>query len=63
LGDQSGKLSMLVLENDGVNVTNLHLETLGDITIPSTLSYLDNSVVYVGSTYGDCRKYTITYCL
>lgn len=55
LGDTLGNLHMLVLSNDGQRVVGLKLEALGRISTPSTLSYLDSGVVFVGSLYGDSQ--------
>lgn len=55
LGDHLGFLYALVLAHlDGV-VTGLALEKLGQTSQASTLSYLDNGVVYVGSCFGDSQ--------
>ncbi|XP_076310101.1 LOW QUALITY PROTEIN: DNA damage-binding protein pic [Tachypleus tridentatus] len=60
LGDMAGRLFVLLLEReermDGTMlVKDLKLELLGEITIPECLTYLDNSVVYVGSRLGDSQ--------
>ena len=31
----------------------LNIKLLGETSIASTISYLDNALVYIGSTYGD----------
>ena len=55
LGDHLGFLHVLVLAHlDGV-VTGLALEKLGQTSQASTLSYLDNGIVYVGSCFGDSQ--------
>lgn len=36
-------------------VTGLKIELLGETSIASTISYLDNAFVYVGSSYGDSQ--------
>lgn len=58
LGDHKGQLSMLILESSpaapGI-VTRLSMEPLGETSIPSTLSYLDNGFVFVGSHFGDSQ--------
>ena len=56
LGDQLGGLYLLVLSYDGQNVLGLKLQQLGQTTIPSTIAYLDNGVVFVGSTMGDSQQ-------
>lgn len=38
-------------------VTGLKIELLGETSIASTISYLDNAVVYVGSSYGDSQVF------
>lgn len=60
LGDMSGRLFMLFLEKhtlpDGnVEVKDLKVELLGEISIPHCVSYLDNGVVFVGSALGDSQ--------
>lgn len=55
LGDQNGTLCILLLDHDGHNLRNLKLEYVGETNIPSTISYLDNGVVYIGSTFGDSQ--------
>ena len=48
-------LHLLVLVHDRSRVHALKLEPLGHTSIASSLSYLDNGVVYVGSAYGDSQ--------
>ena len=36
-------------------VTGLKVEYLGETSIASSISYLDNGVVYVGSRFGDSQ--------
>eukprot|EP00026_Physarum_polycephalum_P001286 Phypoly_transcript_01287.p1 GENE.Phypoly_transcript_01287~~Phypoly_transcript_01287.p1 ORF type:complete len:1113 (+),score=155.47 Phypoly_transcript_01287:258-3341(+) len=55
LGDLLGVLYVLVLQNDGNRILDLKLERLGETSIASTISYLDNGVVYIGSFYGDSQ--------
>jgi len=60
LGDMSGRLFMLFLEKqilaDGsTEVKDLKVELLGETSIPHCLTYLDNGVVFVGSTLGDSQ--------
>jgi len=38
-------------------VSALNVELLGETSAASTLSYLDNGVVFVGSSYGDSQVY------
>lgn len=56
-GDIRGHLYILLLEHDSENnkITGLKLERLGVTSIPSSISYLDNGVIYVGSQYGDSQ--------
>jgi DNA damage-binding protein 1 len=54
LSDVAGVLYLLVLErNSAGTVTGLKLEPLGETTAASALCYLDNRVVYVGSSSGN----------
>ncbi len=55
LGDHLGFLYVLVLASNGGSVTGMTLEKLGQTSQASTLSYLDNGVVYVGSAFGDSQ--------
>uniref|UniRef100_A0A1D1ZT42 DNA damage-binding protein 1 n=1 Tax=Auxenochlorella protothecoides TaxID=3075 RepID=A0A1D1ZT42_AUXPR len=57
LGDFRGELLLLVLERNGPSksVTGLHIERLGRTSQPSTISYLDAGVVYIGSACGDSQ--------
>lgn len=55
LGDYVGNLYLLVLQHDGEHVAGLKLEPLGRTSAPSTLTYLDNGVVFVGSSGGDSQ--------
>eukprot|EP00053_Salpingoeca_punica_P018619 m.183179 g.183179 ORF g.183179 m.183179 type:complete len:1098 (+) comp17470_c0_seq1:86-3379(+) len=55
LADTQGNLYMLVVLSSGNAVTGLQLETLGSTSIASSLSYLDDGVVYVGSLFGDSQ--------
>lgn len=51
-----GGLHMLVLEGRAQNnVTDLVLQHLGTTSHPSSLVYLDDGVVYVGSSLGDSQ--------
>lgn len=36
-------------------VESIEVETLGSCSVPSTLAYLDEGVVHVGSVYGDSQ--------
>ncbi|XP_076896669.1 DNA damage-binding protein 1-like [Bidens hawaiensis] len=55
LGDLSGLLHLLVIVHEKEKVTGLKIELLGETSIASTISYLDNAFVYVGSSYGDSQ--------
>ncbi|XP_065222979.1 DNA damage-binding protein 1 [Planococcus citri] len=60
LGDMSGHLLMLLLiteENaDGtIKVKKPKVEVLGEISIPESITYLDNSVLFIGSRLGDSQ--------
>ncbi|KAL6499676.1 DNA damage-binding protein 1a [Orobanche gracilis] len=55
LGDLTGLLSLLVITQEEEKVTGLKIEPLGETSIASTISYLDNAFVYVGSSYGDSQ--------
>lgn len=66
LGDSRGRLLMLFLDfqeamDTGVtSLTGMRLEVLGDTSIPYCLSYLDNGVVFIGSTMGDSQLVKLT---
>jgi len=53
LGDSFGGLYVLVLNHD--RGWDLKVEKLGETSISSSISYLDNGVVFVGSSYGDSQ--------
>ncbi|KAK0578137.1 hypothetical protein LWI29_005699 [Acer saccharum] len=55
LGDHAGHLHLLVITHEKEKVTGLKIELLGETSIASTISYLDNAVVYIGSSYGDSQ--------
>ncbi|KAI3824589.1 hypothetical protein L1987_06052 [Smallanthus sonchifolius] len=55
LGDLSGLLHLLVIVHEKEKVTGLKIELLGETSVASTISYLDNAFVYVGSSYGDSQ--------
>ncbi|XP_024030431.1 DNA damage-binding protein 1 isoform X1 [Morus notabilis] len=59
LGDYNGLLQLLVITHEkekcSCRVTGLKIELLGETSIASTISYLDNAVVYIGSSYGDSQ--------
>ncbi|KAF0696243.1 hypothetical protein As57867_012953, partial [Aphanomyces stellatus] len=55
LADQFGLLQVVALQHTGKEVTGISLDVLGETSIASTISYLDNGVVFVGSAYGDSQ--------
>ncbi|CAI5722603.1 unnamed protein product [Hyaloperonospora brassicae] len=55
LADQYGTLSVVALQLTEKEVSGVHLEVLGETSIASCLSYLDNGVVFIGSTFGDSQ--------
>ncbi|KFK28706.1 hypothetical protein AALP_AA7G036100 [Arabis alpina] len=55
LGDDTGLLHLLVIIHEKEKVTGLQIELLGETSIASSISYLDNGVVFVGSSYGDSQ--------
>lgn len=55
LGDHMGNLSVLVLKRDAEAVIDLKLERLGETSCASSIAYLDNGVVFVGSLFGDSQ--------
>ncbi|GMJ12602.1 damaged DNA binding protein 1A [Hibiscus trionum] len=55
LGDHAGLLHLLVITHEKEKVTGLKMELLGETSIASTISYLDNAVVFIGSSYGDSQ--------
>lgn len=63
MGDYLGQLYLLALLHDDVSVLSLQLELLGSITPPASLSYLDNGVVFIGSTCGDSQLVSISHHL
>ncbi|PHT38891.1 DNA damage-binding protein 1, partial [Capsicum baccatum] len=55
LGDHHGLLHLLVITHEKEKVTGLKIELLGETSIASTISYLDNAFVFIGSSYGDSQ--------
>ncbi|KAH8952399.1 hypothetical protein BDL97_09G083300 [Sphagnum fallax] len=55
LSDHNGMLYLLVITHDKERVLGLKVEALGETSAASSLSYLDNGVVYIGSSYGDSQ--------
>lgn len=60
LSDHTGVLHLLVITHDKERVLGLKIEQLGETSAASTLSYLDNGVVFVGSSYGDSQLVKLT---
>ncbi|CAN0877348.1 DNA damage-binding protein 1a [Linum grandiflorum] len=55
LGDHAGLIHLLVITHEKEKVTGLKIELLGESSVPSTISYLDNAFVYIGSSFGDSQ--------
>ena len=55
LGDLRGELYILLLNHESSQIVGLKLEKLGETSIPNTIAYLDNGVVFIGSLYGDSQ--------
>lgn len=55
LGDYRGLLLVLVLNLENYKVSNVMIDHLGTTSIPNSINYLDNGVVFVGSLYGDSQ--------
>uniref|UniRef100_A0A6N2MA95 DNA damage-binding protein 1 n=1 Tax=Salix viminalis TaxID=40686 RepID=A0A6N2MA95_SALVM len=55
LGDHAGLLHLLVITHEKEKVTGLKIELLGETSVASTISYLDNAFVFIGSSYGDSQ--------
>ena len=55
LSDANGVLHLLVLQQAAGAVAGLALQPLGETAAASTLSYLDNGVVFVGSAGGNSQ--------
>jgi len=55
LGDQFGGLHVVVLDQREGQVDNIHMEHVGVTSVASTISYLDNGVVFIGSSFGDSQ--------
>eukprot|EP00271_Cylindrocystis_brebissonii_P010251 TRINITY_DN26392_c0_g1_i1.p1 TRINITY_DN26392_c0_g1~~TRINITY_DN26392_c0_g1_i1.p1 ORF type:complete len:1092 (+),score=241.19 TRINITY_DN26392_c0_g1_i1:211-3486(+) len=60
LGDHLGMLHLLVIRHDKTRVLGLKLEKLGETSAASSLAYLDNGVVFVGSSFGDSQLVKLT---
>uniref|UniRef100_A0A2S2P1T8 DNA damage-binding protein 1 n=1 Tax=Schizaphis graminum TaxID=13262 RepID=A0A2S2P1T8_SCHGA len=66
LGDQSGCLLMLFLKCEITSigkyrVSDLNIRSFGEISIPTSLTYLDNKVAFVASKYGDSQLIKMHY--
>lgn len=56
LGDSKGALWVLVLQRDQAGaVVGMLVDLLGHTTIASSITYLENGVVYLGSQFGDSQ--------
>ncbi|KAL3932751.1 MAG: hypothetical protein SGBAC_010704 [Bacillariaceae sp.] len=55
LGDEFGNLHMLTLITQNAKVAALQLDTLGSCTLSNTLQYVDQGLVFCGSTLGDSQ--------
>jgi DNA damage-binding protein 1 len=58
LGDHYGNLYLLLLLEDHEThhrVTNLVLERLGEVSIPSSICYLGHGMVFIGSAYSNSQ--------
>ena len=53
LGDERGNLWLLVVNCPDNIVKSLDLECMGEINIPSTITYVTDGVVFIGTQYGD----------
>lgn len=59
-GDCKGVLRMLMLDTDDSGVCQLCIETLGETSSPTAISYLDNGFVYIGSQAADSQLIRLT---
>ncbi|CAN6812247.1 unnamed protein product [Brassica oleracea] len=55
LGDDEGRLHLVAVSHENQRVTDLRVELLGETSIASTISYLGNSLVFVGSSCSDSQ--------
>ncbi|KAK6154837.1 hypothetical protein DH2020_009085 [Rehmannia glutinosa] len=62
LGDHNGLLHLLVITHEREKVTGLKIELLGETSVASSISYLDNAVVFVGSSCGDSQARSRSGC-
>ncbi|KAL5220246.1 hypothetical protein ABZP36_024959 [Zizania latifolia] len=54
-GDNVGGLHLLVVTHEQARVKDLEIHYMGETSIASTISYIDNGVVYIGSQFGDSQ--------
>ncbi|KAF0916346.1 hypothetical protein E2562_005945 [Oryza meyeriana var. granulata] len=54
-GDNTGGLHLVVVTHEQGRVTSLKIHYMGETSIASTISYIDNGVVYIGSQFGDSQ--------
>uniref|UniRef100_A0A0D9V2C3 DNA damage-binding protein 1 n=1 Tax=Leersia perrieri TaxID=77586 RepID=A0A0D9V2C3_9ORYZ len=54
-GDNTGGLHLLTVTHDQGRVTDLKICYMGETSIASTISYVDNGFVYIGSQFGDSQ--------
>eukprot|EP01091_Cochliopodium_minus_P000594 TRINITY_DN1052_c0_g2_i2.p1 TRINITY_DN1052_c0_g2~~TRINITY_DN1052_c0_g2_i2.p1 ORF type:complete len:680 (-),score=176.68 TRINITY_DN1052_c0_g2_i2:1364-3403(-) len=55
LGDILGNLSILSLKPSQNKIVSIPVEKIGTVSTPSTISYLDNGFVYIGSSYSNSQ--------
>nr|XP_016437271.1 PREDICTED: DNA damage-binding protein 1-like [Nicotiana tabacum] len=55
LGDRIGRLHLLVITHEKKKVTRVTINHLEETSVASTISYLCDSFVYIGSSYGDSQ--------
>ena len=55
LGDENGRLHLLMVGRTNGLVSNLHFETLGTASVSSALVYLGNGMVFVGSQFANSQ--------
>lgn len=57
IGDHFGGLHVVILTAGagGSTVKTAHIEALGETSCASSISYLDNGVVFIGSAFGDSQ--------
>ncbi len=60
LSDSVGVLSMLVLKYEGSAIQSMDMDVLGETSISSSICYLDNGVLFNGSTFGDSQLLRLT---